>query len=260
MTALPAADDAPPSTTDTAATAAAAAAAAFTAEPVAEEAPAAPTLDKADSTWMLLCSALVLFMTLPGLALFYGGLVRAKNVLNVLMSCFALAGVISVLWVIYGYSVAFDVTGMEAGVVNFASFFGGFDKAFLAGMTRDSLFLTMPEYVFVMFQMTFAIITPCLIVGAFAERMKFSAMMVFSIFWFTFVYLPIAHMTWAGVGGLFWDWGVVDLAGGTVVHINAGIAALVAAIMIGKRKGYPTTPMKPHNLTFAAIGAGMLWV
>ncbi len=219
-----------------------------------------PQLSAGDTAWMLVSCCLVLLMTLPGLALFYGGLVRAKNVLSVMMQCFAITGVMTVLWVVYGYSVAFDTAGMVEGTVNFASFFGGFDKAMLAGVTRESLVLTIPESVFVMFQMTFAIITPALIVGAFAERMRFSSMLIFSVLWFTFSYLPIAHMTWAGVGGLFWDWSVLDFAGGTVVHINAGIAGLVAAIVLGKRKGWPTTAMPPHNLGYTLIGAALLWV
>ncbi len=220
----------------------------------------APELSAGDTAWMLVASALVLLMTLPGLALFYAGMVRAKNVLSVMMQCFAIAGVITVLWVAYGYSLAFDTTGMVAGEVNLASFIGGFEKAFLAGVGRDSLVMTIPETLFVMFQLTFAIITPALIVGAFAERMRFASMLVFSVLWFTFAYLPIAHMTWAGPGGLFWDWGVLDFAGGTVVHINAGIAGLVAAIMLGKRKGWPTTSMAPHHLGYTLIGASLLWV
>lgn len=220
----------------------------------------APELSAGDTAWMLVASALVLLMTLPGLALFYAGMVRAKNVLSVMMQCFAIAGVITVLWVAYGYSLAFDTTGMVAGEVNLASFIGGFEKAFLAGVARDSLVMTIPETLFVMFQLTFAIITPALIVGAFAERMRFASMLVFSVLWFTFAYLPIAHMTWAGPGGLFWDWGVLDFAGGTVVHINAGIAGLVAAIMLGKRKGWPTTSMAPHHLGYTLIGASLLWV
>ena len=219
-----------------------------------------PTLSAGDTAWMLVATALVLLMTLPGLALFYAGMVRAKNVLSVLMQCFAIAGLITVLWVVYGYSLAFDTTGMVEGEVNLASFIGGFEKAFLAGVTRDSLVAAIPESLFVTFQMTFAIITPALIVGAFAERMRFASMLVFSALWFTFAYLPVAHMTWAGPGGLFWDWGVLDFAGGTVVHINAGIAGLVAAIMLGKRKGWPTTAMPPHHLGYTLIGAGLLWV
>ncbi|WP_461061159.1 ammonium transporter [Silanimonas algicola] len=219
-----------------------------------------PMLSAGDTAWMLVATGLVLLMTLPGLALFYAGMVRAKNVLSVLMQCFAIAGLITVLWVVYGYSLAFDTTGMVEGEVNLASFIGGFDKAFLSGVTRESLVLAIPESLFVAFQMTFAIITPALIVGAFAERMRFAALLVFTALWFTFAYLPIAHMTWAGPGGLFWDWGVLDFAGGTVVHINAGIAGLVAAIMLGKRKGWPTTAMAPHHLGYTLIGAALLWV
>ena len=226
----------------------------------AQEAAETPTLDTGDTAWMLTATALVLFMTIPGLALFYGGMVRAKNVLSVLMQCFAITALVSVLWVIFGYSLAFDTTGMEQGVVNFHSFVGGLSKAFMAGLTRESLVGTIPESVFATFQMTFAIITPALIVGAFAERMKFSAMLLFSAIWLTIVYLPIAHMVWSGDGALMWDWGVLDFAGGTVVHINAGIAGFVACLVLGKRKGYPTTAMPPHNLTYTLIGASMLWV
>ena len=217
-------------------------------------------LNSGDTSWMLISSVLVLFMTIPGLALFYGGMVRSKNILSVMMQCFAITGLISLLWVIYGYSLVFDVTGMEQGVVNFNSFIGGLSKAFLAGVTPASLSYAVPESVFIMFQLTFAIITPALIVGAFAERMKFSAMLVFMGIWFTLVYAPIAHMVWSGNGGLLWDWGVLDFAGGTVVHINAGIAGLVACIVLGKRKGYPTTSMAPHNLGYTLMGAAMLWV
>jgi Amt family ammonium transporter len=161
---------------------------------------------------------------------------------------------------VYGYSLAFDTTGMEAGTVNLASFIGGMSLAMMSTITVDSLTGTIPESVFATFQMTFAIITPALIVGAFAERMKFSALLVFSVLWFTFVYLPMTHMVWSGDGALMWDWGVLDFAGGTVVHINAGIAGLVAALVLGKRKGYPTTAMAPHSLTLTVIGASMLWV
>ena len=218
------------------------------------------TLNSGDTAWMLTATVLVLLMTIPGLALFYGGMVRAKNLLSVMMQCFAITGLISVLWVVYGYSLAFDTTGMEQGVVNFNSFVGGLSKAFLSGLTPSSLIGAFPESVFITFQMTFAIITPALIVGAIAERMKFSAMLIFMAVWFTLVYAPIAHMVWAGNGGLMWDWGVLDFAGGTVVHINAGIAGLVACIVLGKRKGYPTTHMAPHNLGYTLIGAAMLWV
>lgn len=229
---------------------------------LADEA-AAPVLNSGDTAWMLISSALVLLMTIPGLALFYGGMVRAKNVLSIMMQCFAITALVSILWVVYGYSLAFDTVGMEKGVVNFASFVGGLDKAFLSGLTSTGLTSAaalFPESVFVMFQMTFAIITPALIVGAFAERMKFSAMLIFTALWFTLVYAPIAHMVWSGDGGLLWDWGVLDFAGGTVVHINAGIAGLVACIVLGKRKGYPTAAMAPHNLGYTLIGAALLWV
>ena len=218
------------------------------------------TLDSGDTAWMLTATALVLFMTIPGLALFYGGMVRSKNILSVMMQCFAITGLMSILWMVYGYSLAFDTTGMEAGVTNFNSFVGGLDRAFLSGLTPDSLVGAFPESIFITFQMTFAIITPALIVGAFAERMKFSAMLVFMGVWFTLVYAPIAHMVWGGDGGLMWDWGVLDFAGGTVVHINAGIAGLVACLVLGKRKGFPTTPMAPHNLGLTLVGAAMLWI
>ncbi|WGV22423.1 MULTISPECIES: ammonium transporter [unclassified Pseudomonas] len=228
---------------------------------LAEE--AAPALNSGDTAWMLTATALVLFMTIPGLALFYGGMVRSKNVLSVMMQCFAITGLMSILWVVYGYSMAFDTTGMEKGVLNFNSFVGGFSKAFLSGVTPSNLTSAaalFPEAVFITFQMTFAIITPALIVGAFAERMKFSAMLVFMGIWFTLVYAPIAHMVWSGDGALMWDWGVLDFAGGTVVHINAGIAGLVCCLVLGKRKGYPTTPMAPHNLGYTLMGAAMLWI
>ena len=228
---------------------------------LAEE--AAPALNSGDTAWMLTATALVLFMTIPGLALFYGGMVRSKNVLSVMMQCFAITGLMSILWVVYGYSMAFDTTGMEKGVLNFNSFVGGFSKAFLSGVTPSNLTSAaalFPEAVFITFQMTFAIITPALIVGAFAERMKFSAMLVFMGIWFTLVYAPIAHMVWSGDGALMWDWGVLDFAGGTVVHINAGIAGLVCCLVLGKRKGDPTTPMAPHNLGYTLMGAAMLWI
>ena len=221
---------------------------------------APPTLNSGDTAWMLTSSLLVLLMSLPGLALFYGGLVRSKNVLSVLMQCFAIVSLVTVLWVVYGYSLAFSTAGMAEGVTNWNSFLGGVDRAFLSGLTRDSLTAAVPESVFVMFQLTFAAITPALIVGAFAERMRFGPLLAFTVLWLTFAYLPIAHMTWAGAGGLFWDWGVIDFAGGTVVHINAGVAGLVAALMVGRRKGWPHTMMPPHNLTLTLIGASLLWV
>ena len=224
----------------------------------AAEEPAAP--DSGDTAWMLTSTVLVLFMTIPGLALFYAGMVRSKNILSVLMQCFAITGLMTVLWTVYGYSLAFDTTGMEAGVTNFSSFVGGLDKFMLSGLTLESLVGTIPESVFATFQMTFAIITPALIVGAFAERMKFSAMLIFMVLWFTICYAPMVHMVWSGDGALMWDWGVLDFAGGTVVHINAGIAGLVAALLLGKRKGYGTVSMAPHNLGLTMIGAAILWV
>jgi len=221
---------------------------------------AAPALSAGDTAWMITASALVLFMTLPGLALFYGGLVRAKNVLTILVQCFALGAIVTVLWVVLGYSLAFDTTGMVKDTFKLNSLIGGFDKLFLRGVDASAMTGTIPEAVFVMFQMTFAIITPALIVGAFAERMKFSAMLIFTLVWFGISYLPICHMAWSGEGAVFWDWGVLDFAGGTVVHINAGVAGLVACLMCGKRKGYGRDPITPHNVPMTVIGASMLWV
>lgn len=229
-------------------------------ETAAAAAAATPTLNSGDTAWMLTSTALVLFMTIPGLSLFYAGMVRAKNVLSVMMQCFAITALMTVLWTLYGYSMAFDTAGMTKEAVNLYTFVGGLGKAFLNGVTRESLTLTIPETVFMTYQMTFAIITPALIVGAFAERMKFSALLLFMTLWFTIVYAPIAHMVWSGNGALMWDWGVLDFAGGTVVHINAGIAGLVACLVLGKRRGYPTTAMPPHNLNFTIMGAAMLWV
>ena len=218
-------------------------------------------LDSGDTAWMLVSVALVLFMTIPGLALFYGGLVRSKNVLSVLMQCFALTALITILWVFFGYSLAFDTTGMVAETTNLNSFVGGFSKAFLKGIDSETLSGSIPEIVFVMFQLTFAIITPALIAGAFAERMKFSAMLLFSAIWSLIVYAPLCHMAWSGDGSFFADiLGAHDFAGGTVVHVNAGIAALVATLLVGNRIGYPKTHMPPHSLTLTVVGASMLWV
>lgn len=219
-----------------------------------------PKIDSGNTAWMITATALVLFMTLPGLALFYGGLVRAKNVLSILVQCFAMAGVMTILWVIYGYSMAFGTGGMEKGAINLHTFIGDGSKLFLKGINADSVSGSIPEAVFLTFQMTFAIITPALIIGAFAERMKFSAMLIFTTIWFTLSYLPICHMAWAGSGALFFDWDVFDFAGGTVVHINAGIAGLVACIMLGKRRGYGTEHLPPHSVPLTLVGAGMLWV
>ncbi|MBW2726715.1 MAG: ammonium transporter, partial [Deltaproteobacteria bacterium] len=217
-------------------------------------------ISSGDTAWILTSTALVLFMTIPGLALFYGGLVQTKNVLSVLMQCMSLTGVMTLVWFAFGYSLAFDSTGMVAGQTTVSSFIGGFSKAFLAGVSGETASGSIPEILFFLFQMTFAIITPALIVGAFAERMKFSAMLIFSTLWLVVVYLPICHMTWGGDGAYFADRGVLDFAGGIVVHITAGVGALVACIVIGPRKGYGSSPMIPHNLTMTVTGTAMLWV
>ncbi|MDF1642800.1 MAG: ammonium transporter [Pseudomonadales bacterium] len=209
----------------------------------------APQLNGADTGWILVSTALVLFMTLPGLALFYGGLVRVKNVLSVLIQCFAITGLVTILWVILGYSLAF-------GEGN--AFIGDFSRVFMSGITRDTLSGTIPESLFALFQMTFAIITPALIVGGFAERMRFSSMLLFSALWLFLVYVPITHWVWGG--GWLGQMGLYDFAGGTVVHITAGVAALVAAIMLKPRIGFGSTPLPPHNMTMVMTGAGMLWV
>ena len=213
-------------------------------------------LSGANTAWILTSTALVLFMTIPGLAFFYGGLVRNKNVLSVLMQCFALTCLVSIMWVIVLYGLAFG----DGGSLN--SLIGGLDKIFMSGVTNEMLAGDpsgpIPETVFSMFQLTFAIITPALIVGGFAERMKFSSMLLFSTLWMLFVYAPICHMVWGG--GWLGELGVMDFAGGTVVHVNAGVAALVAAIMLRERRGFPLTPMPPHNLAMTVAGASMLWV
>ena len=206
-------------------------------------------LDSGNTAWILTSTALVLFMTIPGLSLFYGGLVRVKNVLSVLMQCFAITCMVSVIWLVIGYSLAFD-TGNDV--------IGGLGKVFMAGVTEDSVSNGLPESVFSMFQLTFAIITPALIVGGFAERMRFSSMMLFSGLWVVIVYAPITHWVWGG--GWLQQLGLLDFAGGVVVHISAGTAALVAAIVMGKRRGFPSSPMPPHNMTMTITGAGMLWV
>ncbi|MCA1442052.1 ammonium transporter [Ensifer sp. IC4062] len=239
------------------------------AAPAAAEAVAAtPVPDKGDTTWMLLSTILVLLMTVPGLALFYGGLVRAKNMLSVLMQVLMITAIVMIIWVTYGYSLAFT----DGGSLN--SFIGGFSKMFLAGVDTTTLAesfskgVFIPEYVFVVFQMTFACITPALIVGAFAERIRFSAVVLFVVLWVTFVYFPIAHMVWFWGGpsaytaptGLIFSFGAIDFAGGTVVHINAGIAGLVGAILLGKRTGYKKEIMAPHSMTLTMVGASLLWV
>ena len=213
---------------------------------------AAQGLDSGDTAWILASTALVLFMTLPGLALFYGGLVQPRNVLSVLMQCFAITCVVSILWVLVGYSLVFG----DGGAWN--AWIGGLDKAFMAGIGRDSLQGSIPETVFSAFQMTFAIITPALVIGGFAERMRFPSMLLFSVLWFLVVYVPVAHWVWGG--GWLADQGTLDFAGGIVVHITAGVGALVAALVLGPRKGFLTRQMMPHNMTMTITGAGMLWV
>ncbi|MDI6028200.1 ammonium transporter [Corticibacterium sp. UT-5YL-CI-8] len=218
---------------------------------------AATTIDKGDVAWMMVSTVLVLFMLLPGLALFYGGLVRAKNMLSVLMQCTVVFALVCVIWIVYGYSFAFGGST--------SPYWGGLGKLFLAGVTPESEAATftdgvmIPEFIFIVFQMTFACITPALIVGAFAERIKFSAVLLFTALWVTFVYFPIAHMVW-DANGLIFNWGALDFAGGTVVHINAGIAALVGSIMIGKRTGYGKDNMAPHSMTLTMVGASILFV
>jgi Amt family ammonium transporter len=209
----------------------------------------ASEINSGDTAWILTSTALVLFMTLPGLALFYGGLVRTQNVLSVLMQCFAICCIVSVVWVVYGYSLAFTGNGQ---------FIGGTDALFLGSVLRESTSGTLPESLFVVFQMTFAIITPALVVGAFAERMKFSAMCLFTILWLTLVYLPACHMVWGG--GYLGSIGVIDFAGGLVVHTTCGVGALVAAMVLGPRKGFPGPSLVPHNRPMVIMGAAMLWV
>jgi Amt family ammonium transporter len=239
--------------------------------PTAEQ--MAGMVDKGDTTWMLISSALVLLMSIPALALFYGGLVRTKNMLSLLMQVFMIVSVAALLWVTYGYSLAFTSGGDSA----LAPFIGGFSKAFLSGVDATTVAATfsnnvyIPEYAFVVFQMTFACITPALIVGAFAERIKFAPLMIFTVLWLTFAYFPVAHMVWYWAGpdflpdaptdaGLLWGWGALDFAGGTVVHINAGIAGLVGCLIVGKRIGYGKEATPPHSLTMTMIGASLLWV
>ncbi len=213
----------------------------------------ADELNGADTAWVLTSTALVLFMTIPGLSLFYAGLVRVKNVLSVLMQCFALTCLMSVVWFAVGYTIAFGSDGVEQG-----KFIGDFGNVFFAAMNIDSMNGTIPASLFAIFQMTFAIITPALIVGAFAERMRFSAMLIFSTIWLVVVYSPVCHWVWGG--GWLGAIGLQDFAGGTVVHITAGVAALVAALVMGPRKGFGSVPMPPHNLAITVTGAGMLWV
>jgi Amt family ammonium transporter len=218
----------------------------------AQAADAAPALNAGDTAWLLTATALVLFMTLPGLAAFYAGLVRTRNVLSILMQCFAIACIVSILWMVGAYGLAFG----DGGAAN--AWIGGLGKAFFSGVDRDAVSGTIPETVFAMFQLTFAIITPALVIGGFAERMRFAAVVWFTVLWLLLVYAPIAHWVWGG--GWLQQLGVLDFAGGIVVHINAGVAALVAALVIGRRRGFPDTAMPPHNLPLTVMGAGMLWV
>ncbi|HEX6639258.1 MAG TPA: ammonium transporter [Steroidobacteraceae bacterium] len=213
---------------------------------------AAPVADTGDTAWIISATALVLFMTLPGLALFYAGLVRAKNVLSILMQCFAITGVVSMLWLAVGYSLVFTDGGSAQ------PFIGGLDKAFLLGVGRDAVSGTIPETVFFMFQMTFAIITPALVIGGFAERKRFSSVLGFSALWLLLAYVPLAHWVWGG--GWLAKLGVMDFAGGLVVHVSAGVSALVCALVVGRRRGFPHTAMTPHSLPLTVAGAGMLWV
>ena len=233
-----------------AATEAAAAAAAAVPEVVEAAAEAAPTLDTGDTAWMMISTVLVLAMIVPGLALFYGGLLRTKNMLSMLTHVLAIACVAMLVWVCWGYSIAFSGEG---------AFFGDGGKLFLAGITPDTLSGTIPEYVFISFQMTFAAITAALVVGSLAERVKFTGLMVFAVIWLTIVYFPLAHMVWAS-GGFFFEKGALDFAGGTVVHINAGVSGLVGCLILGKRTGYLKEAMPPHSLTATLIGTGLLWV
>lgn len=216
--------------------------------PVASPALAAG-IKAGDTAWVMTATALVLFMTLPGLSLFYAGLVRVRNVLSVLMQCFTICCLVTILWFVYGYSLVFTDGN---------AFIGGFSRVFFAGMREDSVVGSIPESVYAMFQMTFAIITPALVVGSFAERLRFSALLGFTVAWFTLVYVPVAHWVWGG--GWLGQMGVLDFAGGIVVHVTAGVAALVAAIVVGPRRGFQRTAMPPHNLTMTVTGAGMLWV
>jgi len=212
----------------------------------------ADSISGADTAWIMTATALVLFMTIPGLSLFYAGLVRSKNVLSVLMQCFTITCLMSLLWLVAGYSLAFGDGG------SFNSFIGGLDNVLLAQIAEDTPSGTIPESVFALFQMTFAVITPALIVGGFAERMRFSAVVIFSAAWLLLVYAPICHWVWGG--GWLSELGVMDFAGGIVVHITAGVAALVAAVVLGNRRGFPNQAMPPHNMTMSITGAGMLWV
>ncbi|KAA8735264.1 ammonium transporter [Acinetobacter qingfengensis] len=217
------------------------------------------TLDSTSTAWVMTSIVFVMIMFIPGLALFYGGMIRGKNVLSICTQFFAFAGLVGLMWIAFIYSLIVDGTGMQEGVFNLHSFVGGLDKIFLNGVTEQTLIGGIPEYVLSVFGMTFAMITPAIVVGGYAERMKFSALVLFAILWTTIVYAPMAHMVWGGPGAAMHNWGVLDFAGGTAVHINSGVAALVGAIMLGKRKGWKTPHLAPHNLVYTFIGAGLLW-
>lgn len=220
---------------------------------------AADPIDAPATVWVMVSIVIVLLMFIPGLALFYGGMVRSKNILSVFSQFFAIASVVGILWVVIGYSLMTDTTGMEAGVYNLSSFVGGVNTAFLSGITSESMSGGIPEYIVITFLMTFAMITPAIALGGFAERMRFGAMVLFAALWTVIVYGPLAHMVWGGDGALFHNWGVLDFAGGTAVHISAGVTSFVGALVLGKRRGWPTAPMPPHNVVFVLIGAAFLW-
>lgn len=220
---------------------------------------AAPSFDAASTVWIMISAILVLMMFIPGLALFYGGMIRSKNVLSIFSQFFAVASVVGILWVAFVYSFVADTTNMTEGSLNLNSFVGGFSKAFLIGINDQTLISGVPEYVICTFGLTFAMITPCIALGGYAERIKFRAAVLFGALWLIGVYGPLAHMVWGGPGAIMHNWGVLDFAGGTAVHINSGVAALVGALVLGKRRGWPTTAMPPHNLIYTMIGAALLW-
>jgi Amt family ammonium transporter len=218
------------------------------------------TLDTGTAAWMMTAAALVIMMCIPGLAMFYAGMLRSRNLLSVFSQFFAGAGLIAILWVIFGYSIVTDATGMVEGEYNLHSFIGGGASFFLRDLRSDSITLGMPTSVFITFQLSFAIITPAIVAGAFAERIKFSSAIIFLALWFSLVYAPMAHMVWGGPGSLMANWGALDFAGGTAVHINSGVAALTACLVVGRRHGYPAHSMPPHNLGLCLAGAGFVWL
>jgi Amt family ammonium transporter len=221
---------------------------------------AADKLDTGTTAWMMTASALVIMMCIPGLAMFYAGILRSKNLLSVFSQFFAGAGLIAILWVVFGYSIVTDTSGMVKDTYSLNSFIGGLTSFFLRDLTPESITLGMPTSVFITFQLSFAIITPAIVAGAFAERIRFSAAIIFLALWFSLVYAPMAHMVWGGDGALMWNWGALDFAGGTAVHINSGVAALAACLIIGRRSGYLVQAMPPHNLGLCLAGAGFVWL